>query len=124
MCTASISTLLQAEGIEVVPIRGSLVDAVWTDQPPRSDAFLDLHPMEFAGQQSPSFQLSGRLTTEGRPSSTGVSSADKLASLSKEFGSSSQLEGFFSQTLDEIAWLLNLRSHSDIPFNPVFPAYL
>jgi hypothetical protein len=59
---------------------------------------------------------------------TGVPSQQKLQDLlqSKTFSSLSlPPRGFFLQTLDEIAWILNLRSEGgDVPFCPVFHAYL
>jgi len=78
---------------------------VWTSQPSRPTTLIDLHPIEF----------------------TGLHASKKLAAFveSETFKSlSSKPEGYFLSTLDELAWLLNLRSVGDIPDTPVFHAYM
>lgn len=83
----------------------NLVNLVWTSRPSRPTTLIDLHPIEFSG----------------------LHASKKLAAFakSKVFDSlSSTPVGYFISTLDEVAWLLNLRVQGDIPDTPVFHAYL
>jgi Xaa-Pro aminopeptidase len=52
---------------------------------------------------------------------TGKSTREKIMNLQSQLADK-KAWGFVINTLDEIAWLYNLRG-SDIPFNPVFFAY-
>ena len=88
----------------------NLVDAVWKDRPARPANPLIVHDVKYAGQDY----------------------LEKLASIRKYMsdykfdastGSDCKVAGLLIPTLDEICWTLNLRG-SDIPFNPVFFAYL
>ena len=73
------------------------VNEVWTDRPDYSDAEVFRHDDQYAGK----------------------SAKQKIAELIEKM-----TENFlFSNALDEIAWLLNLRG-SDIDFNPVFFSFL
>ncbi len=79
-----------------------LVDAVWKDRP--------------APPQSPVFELA--------ESYAGQSRSDKLATVRREMQETDpEVTHYLISTLDDIAWLLNLRG-SDVEFNPVFLGYL
>lgn len=80
----------------------NLVDEIWKDRPTRSQEQIYQLPMKYSGESTQS-----KLTRV----------RDLLKS--NKFESSHLI----ITNLDEIAWLFNLRSDSDIPFNPVFFAY-
>lgn len=90
---------LQAGGHSLSIIQKNLVDTIWDQQP--------------APPANPVFPLDIKYT--------GQSCQHKLAALRETLASKNSW-GFIINTLDEIAWLFNLRG-SDIPFNPVFFAY-
>lgn len=98
-----IRKLLKAEGssADVVAINENLVDEVWgPDKPKRS--------------RDPVFHLDDKYT--------GKTVADKLGELRAEI-KKAKGTAFVVSALDDVAWLLNLRGF-DIPFNPVFFAYV
>lgn len=100
----SLQSKLNSRDITLVFQRESdstnLIDQVWGDsQPPASTAAL-ISQVEFAGQ----------------------SSSDKLSNVRKYIREKGA-EAYIVHNLSEIAWLLNLRGR-DIPFCPVFEAYL
>jgi Xaa-Pro aminopeptidase len=87
-------------GRDLVAIEENLIDIVWgEDRPPRPDQSIKLLGQQFAGK--------------------GI--RVKLEDLRKELDKK-RSSGFVISTLDEIAWLFNLRG-SDIPYNPVFFSY-
>lgn len=77
----------------------NLVDQVWKDRPEIQLNPIKPLPLKFSG----------------RPAS------EKIASLQK-YLNENNYSGFIVSSLDEIAWLFNLRG-SDIPFNPLFFSY-
>ncbi|HKI99893.1 MAG TPA: aminopeptidase P family protein [bacterium] len=91
---------LQAEGSRLVPVTGNLVDAVWAERP--------------AGPSRPIYALPDALT--GEPV------ADKLARVRSAMAEAGA-DALVLTKLDEVAWLTNLRG-GDVPYNPVFEAYL
>ena len=74
-----------------------LVSAIWKDRPPLPEDEVFMHPLEFAG----------------------LSREEKIDRVRAEL----EEDYLLISTLDDIAWLLNLRG-TDVPFNPVFLAYL
>lgn len=83
-----------------IDFHADLLSAVWTDRPPLpSDPVFELD-IAYAGQ----------------------SRAEKLADIRREM-ERMEVEWHLLSTLDDIAWLLNLRG-SDVAFNPVFLSYL
>jgi Xaa-Pro aminopeptidase len=84
---------------ELVFVEDYLVDKVWHDRPARSKEFVTSHT-KYAGESS-------------------YSKLEKL----RQYTKNGQAEAYVLQELSEIAWLLNLRG-KDIPFSPVFFAYL
>lgn len=89
---------LKGSGIELVP-GDNPVDAIWTDQPPKPDAPMVHHPIEF----------------------TGKSHTAKCAELGAELAKAGQRAAVLTLP-DSIAWLLNTRGH-DIARNPVTLAF-
>ncbi|RMJ25201.1 hypothetical protein PHISP_03925 [Aspergillus sp. HF37] len=91
---------LNKSGSSLVGVEQNLVDLVWAkDRPARPRELVTVHPVKYAGK---SFQ-------------------EKIGDLRKELEKQKKA-GFVISTLDEIAWLFNLRG-TDIPYNPVFFAY-
>ncbi|GAA6018152.1 hypothetical protein JCM10207_006095 [Rhodosporidiobolus poonsookiae] len=109
----TLAPSLQSAGVELVPIRANLVDAVWSDRPER--------PKEEV------FVLEERYTGEGARSK--IERVRREMEKSEEVwggdakGRGKRCWGVVLSQLDEIAWLLNLRG-SDIAYNPVFFAHL
>jgi Xaa-Pro aminopeptidase len=89
---------LKGSGIELVP-GDNPVDAIWADQPPKPDAPMVHHPIEF----------------------TGKSHTIKCAELGAELAKAGQRAAVLTLP-DSIAWLLNTRG-SDIERNPVTLAF-
>lgn len=89
---------LAAEGI-VLDTRFS-PDAVWTDRPALPDAKIFEHEVRYAG----------------------LSAADKIMQV-MERTARSKADAVFISALDEIAWILNIRSR-DVTYNPVATSFL
>ena len=84
----------------LAPLEGNLIDGVWTDRP--------------AAPASPIYALPESLT--GEPA------AGKLTRVRAQLEQAGAAALVLTK-LDEVAWLTNLRG-ADIPYNPVFEAYL
>jgi Xaa-Pro aminopeptidase len=95
-----LAAALKQETSALVPAAGNLVDAVWPDRPQPS--------------ARPVFALPDTLS--GEPV------ADKLARVRAALREA-EADTLVLTRLDEVAWLTNLRGH-DVPYNPVFQAYL
>ena len=54
---------------------------------------------------------------------TGQTAVEKIARLREDMAEAGA-QAMVLVKLDQIAWLLNLRSEDDVPFNPVFESYL
>lgn len=93
---------LEASGLELVPLLadGNLVDAAWgAERPALPDTPLRVHALEWAGQ----------------------SVQQKLSEVRQQLAAA-KADCLLANTLDEVAWLFNLRG-SDVPYNPVFVSY-
>lgn len=88
-------------GAILQPVSPNLVDGLWTDRPTPPRTLLTLCPVEW----------------------TGRSVRDKVDRL-RESLSRRNAGAIAVVRLDQIAWLTNLRSTDDIPYNPVFEAFL
>jgi Xaa-Pro aminopeptidase len=91
----SATKALKAKGAELVPVSRNPIDAVWSDQPGKSDAKLMVHDDRYAGQNS----------------------AEKRAEIA-EWLSANNLDSTVVAALDSVAWLLNVRG-SDVSRTPV-----
>jgi len=91
----SASRALKAKGAELVAVKSNPIDAVWADQPEKSDAKLIVHEDRYAGQNS----------------------AEKRAAVA-EWLSDNGLDSTVISALDSVAWLLNVRG-SDVSNTPV-----
>ena len=94
------STLARAGG-QLKEVEGNLVDPLWTDRPTPARSQLIALDTAWAGR-SPAAKL------------------DEVRADLKAAGAAS----IAVVKLDQIAWLLNLRSKDDVPYNPVFEAFL
>ena len=72
---------------------------IWTDRPAIHQNPVEIHPVEYAG----------------------VDTAEKLAQIRKSLARQ-HADGMLVSSLDDIAWILNLRG-SDVHCNPVFVSY-
>jgi Xaa-Pro aminopeptidase len=80
----------------------NLIDEIWSNQPVRSEEPIYHLPLKYSGE----------------------STHDKLVRIRIVMSSGKYNAGHLIVTsLDEIAWLFNLRSDHDVPFNPVFFSY-
>ena len=86
---------LKAKGAELVAVSRNPIDAVWDDQPSKSDAHLVVHEERYAGR----------------------SSAEKRAEVA-EWLTSRNLDSTVIAALDSVAWLLNVRG-ADVSRTPV-----
>ncbi|MBL0924304.1 MAG: aminopeptidase P family protein [Sphingomonadaceae bacterium] len=91
----SATRALKAKGAELVPVTRNPIDAVWADQPGKSDAKLVVHEDRYAGQNS----------------------AEKRAAVA-EWLTTNNLDSTVISALDSVAWLLNVRG-ADVSRTPV-----
>ena len=91
----SASRALKAKGAELVAVKSNPIDAVWADQPEKSDAKLMVHEDRYAGQNS----------------------AEKRAAVA-EWLADNGVDSTVISALDSVAWLLNVRG-SDVSNTPV-----
>ncbi|KAF8590921.1 Creatinase/aminopeptidase [Ramaria rubella] len=94
----------------------NLVDLIWKDRPLRPRDPIFLQPLQFAGEDAQSkLSILRKWIRESVP---------EMGLYTTKPPSAAQTPiATFVSNLASIAWLLNLRG-SDIPFNPVFQAYL
>ncbi|KAI3618518.1 hypothetical protein CBS9595_002881 [Malassezia furfur] len=95
----ALAASLAASDVALCYVPGNLVDAVWTERPPPVLAPAYAHALKYAG----------------------VPATDKLAAV-RAWLAAQGGGAYVLSSLDEIAWLLNVRGAS-VPCNPVFPAY-
>ena len=91
----SATKALKAKGAELVAVSRNPIDAVWGDQPAKSNARLVVHEDRYAGQ----------------------SSAEKRAQIA-EWLAANKLDSTVVAALDSVAWLLNVRG-ADVSRTPV-----
>ena len=91
----SATKALAAKGAELVAVKSNPIDAVWADQPHKSDAKLIVHDDRFAGQNS----------------------AEKRAAVA-EWLTANNFDSTVISALDSVAWLLNVRG-ADVSNTPV-----
>jgi Xaa-Pro aminopeptidase len=91
----SATKALAAKGAELVAVSRNPIDAVWAQQPSKSDAKLTVHADQYAGQNS----------------------AEKRASVA-EWLTAQNLDSTVISALDSVAWLLNVRG-ADVAHTPV-----
>lgn len=97
--TAKLRSLLDRHGINL-NVNFDPIDNVWADRPALPDGPVFVHEVKYAGE----------------------SAADKLATLRKDTAEAGA-SAYFTSALDEIAWILNIRS-TDVPYNPVATSFL
>ncbi|XP_034179610.2 xaa-Pro aminopeptidase ApepP [Osmia lignaria lignaria] len=98
---AILHTSLTAAGHCLMPLEENLIDKVWgSDQSTATGNVVVPHPLQFSG-----------------------CSASKKVESCKETMNKNKVKALVITALDEVAYILNLRG-SDIPYNPVFFAYV
>ncbi|MGL4296067.1 MAG: aminopeptidase P family protein [Aestuariivirga sp.] len=88
-----LGTACKAVGARLVPVARNLIDALWTDQPPRPTGIITTQPTQFAGRTA----------------------AEKLKDLAMDLG---QDDAVVLTQPDSVAWALNIRGF-DVPYTPV-----
>ncbi|KAI7815714.1 Xaa-Pro APN2 [Rhyzopertha dominica] len=95
-----LKTQLEKAGHSLVPVLTNLVDVIWTDKPSFPSNPIKPLPLKY----------------------TGKTVGEKLMDIRNQMNEKNAT-ALVITALDEIAWVLNLRG-SDIPYNPVFFAYV
>ncbi|KIY66435.1 Creatinase/aminopeptidase [Cylindrobasidium torrendii FP15055 ss-10] len=99
----------------VYPVQ-NLVDLIWKNKPSRSKDPVFIQPIEFSGEDAKSKIAKVRQWIKSRP-------PDRPSYARADPKPHNYQIGMLITALDQVAWMLNLRG-SDIPFTPVFHAYL
>lgn len=94
-----LHTHLKTKGIRLKAVSRNLVDAVWDDRPVPAKEKIHLHPIRYAGE-SATIKLA------------------RIRNIMKEISA----DLLVLSSLDEIAWLFNIRGN-DIKYNPVVISY-
>ncbi|EAU90984.2 aminopeptidase-P [Coprinopsis cinerea okayama7 len=94
----------------------NLVDLVWKDKPEKSKASVYIQPIEFTGKDANYKIAKVREWIKAQPPTT-------LPYSKREPTEKDMQVGTLITSLPQIAYLLNLRG-ADIPYNPLFHAYL
>ncbi len=97
--TARLRTVLSLHGLKL-DVNFDPIDRVWSDRPALPDGPVFVHDVKYAGK----------------------SAEAKLADLRRDTAEAGA-DAYFTSALDEIAWVLNIRS-TDVPCNPVATAFL
>eukprot|EP00595_Chromulina_sp_UTEXLB2642_P002670 CAMPEP_0196763400 /NCGR_PEP_ID=MMETSP1095-20130614/4019_1 /TAXON_ID=96789 ORGANISM="Chromulina nebulosa, Strain UTEXLB2642" /NCGR_SAMPLE_ID=MMETSP1095 /ASSEMBLY_ACC=CAM_ASM_000446 /LENGTH=530 /DNA_ID=CAMNT_0042116515 /DNA_START=275 /DNA_END=1863 /DNA_ORIENTATION=+ len=92
----------QSKGLSIKSLSFNPIDVIWStsERPALPSDPVRLHSLEYAG----------------------LSIDDKISKIRSSFALDNQLNGIIITSLDEIAWLFNLRG-SDVSCNPVFVSY-
>ncbi|TFK53753.1 Creatinase/aminopeptidase [Heliocybe sulcata] len=113
---SSLSNQLNAKGSKLIYPPQNLVDLLWKDKPQRSKESIFIQPREFTGKDATEKIAELREWIQAQPAAT--------LGLSKTPPTPAQVHvGTLISSLASIAYLLNLRGQ-DIPYNPIFLAYL
>lgn len=97
----AVQKALKKSGASLRAVAGHLVDDLWEGRPQPPETPLISCPLEW----------------------TGLSFAEKLGLLRADLEESA-VDATVAVRLDQIAWLTNLRSLDDIPYNPTFESFL
>ncbi|WP_438590008.1 aminopeptidase P family protein [Duncaniella muris] len=97
--TAALRSRLNAAGIEL-DVDFDPIDRIWTDRPALPSDKIFIHDEKYAGESA-------------------VSKMARILDSAKAQGA----QAYFTSALDEIAWILNIRSN-DVPCNPVATSFL
>lgn len=97
--TAALRSALKNCGISL-DVNFDPIDRVWPDRPALPSGPVFIHELKYAGK----------------------SAADKITDLRSDVAKAGA-DAYFTSALDEIAWLLNIRS-TDVPCNPVATSFL
>lgn len=98
--TTDLAVALEKEGLNLV-VDFDPAEGVWNDRPTLPVCPIVLHDEDYAGETA----------------------KDKIARMLGIAKSEEHADAIFISALDEIAWMLNIRS-TDVPYNPVATAFL
>ncbi|KZS98318.1 Creatinase/aminopeptidase [Sistotremastrum niveocremeum HHB9708] len=107
-------TRLKPRDSRLVYPRQNLVDLLWTDKPTRPKDPIFIQPIKFAGQDAKEKLKEVRAWLRAQAAEQAPPKAGEQVQ---------KITATVICSLASIAWLLNLRG-TDVPFNPVFQAYL
>lgn len=111
-----LNSQLQAKGSKLFYPPQNLIDLIWKDKPPRSKEPVYVQPLKYTGMEANKKLAKLKDWIKAQPPT--------VPSYSKTPPTANQMQvGTLISNLACIAWVLNLRG-DDIPFNPVFHAYL
>lgn len=114
---SALNSAVQKLGAKLVFPSQNLVDLVWKSKPPRSKEPIFIQSRRFAGQDAASkLAMLREWVMEQPPAKPGYSKPGPPTDAQKHVAT-------LVTGLSNIAWLLNLRGN-DVPYNPVFYAYL
>ncbi len=94
-----LQTALQQKGASLIGGEINYIDKIWEDRPAAPSNKVVSHAVKYAG----------------------LTASEKIQDLRKWL-EKKEVYGFVVSSIDEVAWLFNLRG-SDVPFNPVFFSY-
>jgi Xaa-Pro aminopeptidase len=112
----SLNSQLNSRNSKLVYPLQNLIDLLWLNRPPRSREPVYIQPMEFTGRNSAEKLDAVRKWIEEQPAAVPSYAKGPPTQAQKHIGT-------VISNLASIAYLLNLRG-ADVPFNPVFLAYL
>ncbi|KAF8532523.1 hypothetical protein JB92DRAFT_3080697 [Gautieria morchelliformis] len=113
---SKLSTALTPRASSLVFPWQNLIDLLWKNRPVRPKEPVYIQPLVFAGEDASSKLSSIRQWIQNSTPETGIYTTKPPTSAQTPIAT-------FLSNLASIAWTLNLRG-SDVPFNPVFQAYL
>lgn len=95
----ALASSLKSRGIELTPIDGNLVDAIWTNRPAVPASTVEAYPEQYAGRSA-------------------ADKREEIAGLVDQAGGHATI----LTMPDSIAWMLNIRG-TDVPHNPFALSY-
>ena len=114
---SALNSAISKAGAKLVFPAQNLVDLVWKTRPARSKDLIFKQPRKYAGEDASSKLSAIRAwITEQPPAKPAYAKPGPATESQKHVAT-------LVSGLSNVAWSLNLRGH-DIPFNPVFQAYL
>ncbi|KAH8919354.1 Creatinase/aminopeptidase [Atractiella rhizophila] len=99
---SAIEKKLERKGITLVLDEENSIDQIWENRPSRSQKKLFIQDLKYSGKPA----------------------SEKLFDLWQWLSAQSSESAFIISSLQDIAWLLNLRGEDDIPYSPLFFSYL
>lgn len=121
-----LTTYLLANGSRIKFPRLNLVDVVWKQRPPKPNGQIYIREEKYAGQPATEkiAAIQAWIKTQKPYPNYATANAKAITNGAKPQSTMSNIPtATIISNLSSVAWLLNLRG-SDLPFTPVFHAYL